>query len=139
MTRSPWGTKVQQAGIALMAVSAAATVAPMTARAQSAAPSGVGGSPTPETLQAKLSELQQDIVELKREQVAIQHQQTVVANNAAKAKAGEWHLKGDKNTVLPKFVSNDGKSWMKIGGRLQVDMTIHQPPQKGGLLTCSTA
>jgi phosphate-selective porin OprO and OprP len=124
-----------QAGIALMPVSAAATVAPIAARAQSAAPSSVGGSPTPETLQATLNELQREIVELKREQAVMNHQQAVAANNAAKTEAGEWHLKGGKNTVVPEFVSNDGKSWVKIGGRLQVDMAINQPPQKGGLPT----
>jgi phosphate-selective porin OprO and OprP len=101
------------------------------AHAQSAAPSGVGGSPTPETVQAKLNALQQEIVELKRGQTAIQHQQTVAANNVAKAAAGGWHLKGSKDTVFPELVSNDGKSWVKIGGRLQVDTAINQPPQKG--------
>lgn len=78
------------------------------------APSNVGD------VQLQLNTLQAEVNSLKREQLT-------------EAK-GRWHLEGGpKNPVIPAFVSDNGESFVKIFGRLQLDGTLNQVPHKGVL------
>lgn len=127
--------RFMQAGGALLAISVSTFAMPKTAHAQSADQPGAGSALTPSAVQSQLNALQQEVNELQHQQAEMKYQEHERAIREAKAEAGGWHLKGNKNSVIPEFVSADGESWMKIGGVIQIDTAINQPPQKGSLPT----
>lgn len=78
------------------------------------------GANTDQTAQAgpgidqRLQNLQLEIDQLKQER--------------APAAVGNWHLQGSPDTLIPDFVSNDGQSYVRIIGRIQLDGTLADSP-----------
>ncbi len=93
------------------------------ANAQSAMPMTAGGNGSsaavPVNVQDQLNALQNEIAQLKLKQ--------------APQGKGNWYLRGSESSPLPEFVSNDGKSYVKIFGRFQLDGTLRQVPHAGKL------
>lgn len=89
--------------------------------AQAATPAANTTPPDATAIQIQLNQLQDEISELKQQQHEIVHKQAV-------ADSDTWHLEGNNKTVIPRFVSPDGESYVSIGGRLQLDGEIGQAP-----------
>jgi phosphate-selective porin OprO and OprP len=87
-----------------------------------ATPDGGAATPNAAAIQLQLDQLQNEISDLKQQQHEMVHKQAVADHNT-------WRLVGSNKSVMPRFVSPDGRSYVSIGGRLQLDGAIGQAPK----------
>ncbi len=89
--------------------------------AHAATPDGNAATPNAAAIQLQLNQLQSEISDLKQQQHEMVHKQAVTDHTT-------WRLVGSNKSVMPRFVSSDGQSYVSIGGRLQLDGAIGQAP-----------